>query len=376
MSQIETSNNNLRKYSKKNGIQLRSGSYWVVLREKDAIKNTSRVVWHGPFKDLNTAEIWRDNRKRELKAGTALKKDQITLNEYMAIWLEDHAMNKPLRPSTKATYEEKIRNYITPTLGIMPIQAIRAIDVKRWVTNLSQAGGMHGQPLAARTVRYVGSILKEALNAAIDEYELISINPSARIKLPMPKKSNAQVWEVAEMRAFFESSKDHRLSALFAVLAATGARRGEVLALTWKDIDLESATISISKAVAMVNGQCTVDQTKNANSRVVPIDPRTVSILRAHRNNQVEERLACAVWQESDLVFCHPDGTGLRPDSVYKVFQNLISKSGVRRIRLHDLRHTHATWLLDAGEHVYVVAERLGHTDPQTTARIYAHVTP
>ena len=258
----------------------------------------------------------------------------------------------------------------------MPIQSLRALDVRKWVTNLSTSGGRNGNPLAARTVRYVGAIVKEALNAAIDEYELIATNPAARVKLPMPVKSNAQVWTFDEMRGFALAAAKHRLTALYAVLAATGARRGEILALEWSDIDLDQATISITKAVSMVKGVRTVDQTKNSKARVVPIDAQTVAGLRAHRIRQKQEKLFCSNWQESDLVFCRPDGDGLRPDFVYYQFQKLIRESGVRRIRLHDLRHTHATWLLDAGEHMYVVAERLGHTDPQTTARIYAHVTP
>lgn len=103
---------------------------------------------------------------------------------------------------------------------------------------------------------------------------------------------------------------------------------------------------------------------------------KTCNGLRAHKARQNVERLESDEWEDLNLVFCRPDGSGLRPDYTYKQFQQLIKKSGVRRIRLHDLRHTHATWLLEAGEHLYVVAERLGHTDPQTTSRIYAHVTP
>lgn len=122
--------------------------------------------------------------------------------------------------------------------------------------------------------------------------------------------------------------------------------------MTWGDIDFEEATISISKAIAMVKGVHTVDQTKNSNNRVVPIDARTVTGLQAHRARQIQDRLACSAWEDSDLVFCHPNGQGLRPNYTYAVFQRLIEKSGVRKIKLHDLRHSHATWLLDAGEHI------------------------
>jgi integrase len=126
----------------------------------------------------------------------------------------------------------------------------------------------------------------------------------------------------------------------------------------------------------MVKGVRTVDATKTGRSRLVAIDAKTMNGLRAHKARQNTERLGSAQWQDSNHVFCRPDGSGLRPDYTYKQLLRLIKLSGVRRIRLHDLRHTHVTWLLEAGEHLYVVAERLGHTDPQTTSRTYAHVTP
>lgn len=200
--------------------------------------------------------------------------------------------------------------------------------------------------------------------------------PSARIKLPMPTTSKGLVWTVAEMQTFEESSEDHRLTDLYVLLSATGARIGEALALTWDDIDFAESTVFISKAVAMVKGIRTVNATKTGHSRLVAIDAKTMNGLRAHKARQNTERLESAYWQDSNHVFCRPDGSGLRPDYAYKQFQRLIKLSGVRRIRLHDLRHTHATWLLEAGEHLYVVAEQLGHTDPQTTSRIYAHVSP
>lgn len=154
------------------------------------------------------------------------------------------------------------------------------------------------------------------------------------------------------MQTFEQSSADHRLTDLYVLLDATGARIGEVLDLTWDDIDFVESTVFISEAVAMVKGVRTVDATKTGRSRLVAIDAKTMNGLRAHKARQNTERLESAHWQDSNHVFCRPDGSGLRPDYAYQQFQRLIKLSGVRRIRLHDLRHTHATWLLEAGEHL------------------------
>jgi len=115
--------------------------------------------------------------------------------------------------------------------------------------------------------------------------------------------------------------------------------------------------------------------TKTNKVRVVDIDRDTVAALRAQKAQQAQERLESNQWHDHNLLFCRPDGSPLPPDFAYRQFQRLIQQAEVSRIRLHDLRHTHATWLLEAGEQLHVVAERLGHADASTTSNIYAHVT-
>lgn len=356
-------------------IQYRSGKPYVVIRERYDRNRPSKVVWHGPFVSLDEAITFRDQRRKELAEGTAREKSALTLSEYLREWLTDHAVTKPLKRSTAASYSEKIKNYVDPTIGQMTLQAIKPHHLKSWVADLMRDGGAGGKGLSRATVRKVGVIVKGALVAAMDEYGYISVNPAANLKLPTAERGTGAIWTVAEARSFASAAANSRLATLFAVLIATGARRGEVLALTWDDVDIDAGSVVISKSATWVDGVRTIETTKTNKVRVVDVDPATMIALRKHRAQQVQERLGCDQWQEHNLVFCRPNGSPLPPDFAYRQFQRLIKEAGVSRIRLHDLRHTHATWLLEAGEQLHVVADRLGHADSSTTSNIYAHVT-
>lgn len=356
-------------------IQVRRGKYYVVLRERHDKTKPSKVVWHGPYVDLDEARAFRDERRKELKQGTAIQKSGLTLSEYMREWLDDHTVAKPLKRSTAESYAEKIRNYLDPNIGQLPLQEIRPNHLKSWVADLMRSGGRNGKALSRATVRKAGVIVKEALVAAMDEYGYLAANPAANLKLPTAERGAGKSWTVAEAKRFAAVAAEHRLTTLFATLIATGARRGEMLALSWEDIDLNSNTVTINKNATWVKGVRAVESTKTDRTRVVDVDLVTIAALRTHKARQAQERLECSAWQDSNLVFCRPDGTPLPPDFAYRQFIRLIEKAGVTRIRLHDLRHTHATLLLEAGEPLYVVAERLGHANSSTTANIYAHVT-
>lgn len=374
-SSVVRSTKRRKKSVKRDGILQRGNTYYVVLREPDPVSGKTKPVWHSGFSDREAAEEFRDDRRRDLKRNMAVPKANMTLSHYLERWLADHAVSKPLKRTTHASYAEKIRNYVDPTIGQMQLQMIRPHHLKAWTADLMRGGGKRTTGLSPATVRKVGVIVKEALVAAVEEYGYLRTNPAANLKLPKPKRRVGTIWTVEEAQRFASTAAEHRLTTLFTVLIATGARRGECLALTWDDIDLEAGLIRISKGVTWVNGVREVSSTKTDEVRVVPIDPRTVTALKAHRARQAQERLACASWQEGDLVFSRPDGSALPPDFAYRQFVKLVAAAGVPKIRLHDLRHTHATWLLEAGEQLHVVAERLGHADSSTTSTIYAHVT-
>lgn len=226
--------------------------------------------------------------------------------------------------------------------------------------------------------------MRSALSAAVEE-QLIPTNPAQRAKLPpkpRPKSREAreaediQVFTSDELRALLTCAAQHRLGALFHLAAYTGARRGELLFLRWRDIDFDDCALLIRGSRTVIDGEQVEDTPKSGRARTVGLDPVTMSRLRAHRQVQLEERLqAGPLWADvGDYIFTTTTGTAIHPDTPSSLMPKLCKKAGVPRLRLHDLRHTHASLLLTQGAAPHEVADRLGHRDATVTLQVYAKV--
>ena len=223
---------------------------------------------------------------------------------------------------------------------------------------------------------YVHAVLRKAFNDAVMTDQLIASNPAERAKRPRATSPVRvrEVWDASQLMAFLAEVETHRLFPFFRLAAFTGARRGELLHLRWTDVDLdgEEPSIHIRGSAAMVRGHRVEGTTKSGRSRRVTIDQRTAEVLREHAERQSKERqLAAGSWHEGDHVFRPEIGRPLTADSPGQVMRHAIRAFNARpgvtplpTMRLHDLRHVHATLLLKAGVPVHVVASRLGHADP------------
>jgi len=224
-------------------------------------------------------------------------------------------------------------------------------------------------------------MLRKAFRDAVVVEQILLSNPVERAKRPRKARSEpGRVWTAAQLRAFLDTARQHRLFAFYRLAAYTGARRGELLNLRWRDIDLDLAEVRITGSAAVIAGQRIEGTTKSGRSRAVSIDPGTVQVLRDHRKRQAGERLKVGPdWRGTDdYVFSTAWGEPIHPDTVSSLMTTLINTHNEQQskplphARLHDLRHVHATTL--AGVPVHVVAARLGHADPSITLRVYAHV--
>jgi len=187
-----------------------------------------------------------------------------------------------------------------------------------------------------------------------------------------------RTWTPEELRTFLESAAHDRLSAAWTLAATAGMRRGEVLGLRWQDVDLDNARLAVRQTIISVAYEIKVSTPKTAQGRrSIALDSETVRALRLHRTRQLEERLALGHKScDHDIVFAQPDGRFIHPDGFGKAFQRLQVQAGIRKIRFHDLRHTHATLALQAGVNPRVVSERLGHSTVAITLDTYSHVLP
>jgi integrase len=339
-------------------------------------KNGKRQqLWRGGFATKRQAQDALQEVVGRLRSGEFVEPSKLTLGPFLTeMWLP--AVRSQLRPSTFESYARNIRIHVLPELGETRLQALSALNLDRLYSHLLASGRRDGRGLAPRTVRYVHTILHAALAYAARK-NLVARNV-AQLADP-PKSSSASrplVWTPQQLQGFLEHVAADRLAALWLVLATTGLRRGEVLGLSWRDVDFDQRRLTIRRALVQV-GYATVWSTPKTESgrRTISLDRITVAALREHRVRQTRERLllGSAYNQEDDLVFCREDGAPIHPERLTKLFTAQVKRASLPKIRLHDLRHGWASHAVAAGVDIRTVSSRLGHADAGFTMRVYAH---
>jgi len=280
----------------------------------------------------------------------------------LGAWLADHWLpSLGVRGSTRGTYESIVRNRIAPGLGDQPLRSITRSQVKAFYGSLGA--------LSPKTVHNVHLVLHRALGAAVED-GLIPANPADHALRRPGRSAEMRTWSGDELRRFLAHAEREPDYALWRVLAMTGMRRGEALGLRWTDLNADGSvgvqrTLSRQGDAGVVLGE---PKTARGRRRI-PLDAATAQALRDHRGRQV-------IASVDGLMFTRADGRPMDPDVASQRFESLAAAAGLPRIRLHDLRHTHATLMLQAGVHPKVVSERLGHASVAITLDTYSHAIP
>jgi len=329
-----------------------------------------RQVTQSGFPTKRAAELALAEAIAREDAGVA-EVHGLTVGDYLRQWL---AGKRALRDSSRRNYESDIRRYLEPALG-----RLRLADLRPHHIDLCY-GDLLADPtgrVTAATVRHAHATLRAALNTAVKR-RLIPWNPALHVELPSQDRPPVTVWTPEQLGRFLDATGEHRLYALFHLIAVAGLRRGEALGLHWQDVDFERGAIHVRLQLVDAGGGARLGPPKTKrSSRVVPLDQGTVAVLHAHRVAQQRDRAVWGdAWHDTDLVFTREDGRALRPDSVTHLFWQLTARAGVPRIRLHDVRHTSASVALAAGVPIKVVSDRLGHSSTAITADLYTHVIP
>lgn len=368
----------------RNGVMRRGSTWSYVIRVTDG-RGVSKPRWVGGFPTEAAAKRARDEARIAADRGDFVDRSTLTVQDYLNQWLLAHALE--VKPRTRAGYAHLIKNYVAPRIGGKRLQSLRPADLSTFYRELLESGGRNGNPLSPRTVEYVHAVLRKAFADAVRNDQLLTSNPAERAKRPRKEQAPAgDMWTAEHLASFLKTTSTHRLHAYFRLAAYTGARRGELMNLRWSDVNLsEDASIRVRGTVSVIDGTRVEGTTKGGRERTVSIDPGTANVLVEHRRRQQEERaVAAGSWIEGDHVFRRELGEPLFPDTPTALMAKLLRQhnqeaaatggSVLPAIRLHDLRHLHATLLLKAGVPVHVVASRLGHSDPAITLRVYAHV--
>lgn len=322
---------------------------------------------HGTKKD---AQRFLRKRLTEIDVGEFVEPSRRTVAEYLREWLETSAKAR-VRERTLENYASHVERYFLPAFGGKRLDQLRRGGIQRVYNAMTERG------LAPRTVRYAHSTLRSALQDAV-KYQLLARNPADDVDLPKKRRSERTVLTVEQVGAFLQASEGSRWHTLWMLLVTTGLRPGEALGLKWADF--EGNRLRVQRVLVRPRGGgWHVDEPKTDRSRRSVTLPETLcKVLRQHRKHQAQERLkAGPAYEDNDFMFAAKLGQPLDFRLLARrYFKPLLVEADLPAIRPYDLRHSHATLLLKAGEHVKIVSERLGHASIVMTMDVYSHMLP
>ena len=360
--------------------------FWVERRPKDSCPGCGGEL------------VLADERRRETKGGLGTRREaqaamnkvavaveerthvassRLTVREYLSKeWLP--AIEHTIRPTTYRSYVAHVECHILPALGSVQLQKLSPAQINALYAKLGRSGKRNGKGLTALSVRHVHAVLHRALKDAV-RWGRLARNPADLADPPRvaAQSHELRTWSAEQLAAFLDSQRNARLYPLWHTLAMTGLRRGEALGLRWQDVDFETGRLAVRRALVPCGREVLVSEPKTARGRrVVALDPETVEVLKRQAAQQLEVQQAVAAWAETGLVFTGDDGEAFHPEVVSRCFRKAVKEAMLPEIRLHDLRHTHATLALQAGIHPKVVSERLGHATVSITLDTYSHAIP
>ncbi|MDX2358576.1 tyrosine-type recombinase/integrase [Dietzia sp. PP-33] len=324
----------------------------------------------------------------------------LTVSAWLDTWLEQKIANG-LRPGTAASYRGHIDRYLKPLLGSKKLVDLSPADVEWLLVEIrkprpapaKRTRGQHAtpKPMGPATARRVHATLRSALSTA-KMRRYVTFNAAADVELPKVARHRVKPWSRDELTKFLNHANTEADGPLFEMYATTGLRRGELLGLRWADIDLNARILTVRQQLTentqnMTGPACSVcgqhhgsvafgePKTENGHYRRVPLLEGVVGALMVHRLAQGELRTDHAdIWVDHDLVFPRDDGTPLLPSGVSARFHDLTDAAGLRRVRLHDLRHGYVSLLLESGVDIAAISKIVGHSSIQITADIYGHL--
>ena len=307
---------------------------------------------------------------KQAQDGSLVKPTRLTTGQYLQQWLDSYARSH-VRPLTLRRYRGIVERHLAPAIGNMPLTSLQPLHVQQ-AHNQALAAG-----LSARSIVQHHRVLSQALKHA-EQWGMVSRNVARLVTPPRATYKEARFLDVAEARRLIEAARSTPYYALIALGLATGLRRGELLGLQWRDIDLERGSVQVSRALQHIPGAgLQLHDVKSTHSRrKLALSPNAVLVLRAHHDDaEAVQAEAGAELEPSAFVFCHPTGRPLLPNTVSDAFQRIAKAAGVEGAGFHSLRHSHASLLLAQGANLKDIQILLGHSTIAITGDLYAHVT-
>ena len=359
----------MAKQKRKNGegtVRLRKDGRWegrVVIGYDDKGKpKTKSVLAHTKSECVEKLE-----RLKEECGRTAEKlKPDMPFGEWIDFWYKYFSSPK-LRPTTQATYENRIYGHIIPSVGKIPLSKLTQNDLQQFYAKLKRTGRkvnveLKGTGVSDRMVRSCHALCRSSLEKAVEE-GLITRNPSIGCKLPPKKNGEMKVLTQNEIVRLLNQAYDEGYYEMFLLELTTGMRRGEILGLKWRDLNLETGELNIKRQLTTKG--ISVPKTKSS-IRTILLPPDMLDLLREMKKTA-----------KYDWIFPSPvkEGEPRNPTAITKRFRIMLERAHCKHVRFHDLRHTFATMALENGMDVKTLSAMIGHVSSETTLNIYSHVT-
>ena len=305
--------------------------------------------------------------------GTLVEPSKITVADYLRSWLDGA---HELAGKTVERYRGLAELQLIPHLGTMPLQKLRRAHLIEWHAKLLKSGGADGRPLSARTVKHAHFVLHRALERAV-EGELVARNVAHGVRVPKVEAIEITILKADQIAAVLAALVDHPLYPIVVLALSSGARRGELLALRWGDVDLTAGTIRIERSLEQTSAGLNFKSPKTKHGRrTIALPPLAAEALHAHRRQQLELRLALGQGKANPdtLVFSTIDGEPILPNGLSRDWGKFVRTGKLPIVSFHALRHTHASTLIASGLDALTISRRLGHGSPTITLGVYGHL--
>jgi len=358
-------------------LRERSKGRWQIIIERPVCPTTGKRnrIYKTVTSTKKEAEKIMRQMMTDIENDVYIKNTDITVEAYLFEWHDIYIA--PFKsPTTTATYLYNIESYLVPRFGKMLIQNLSTKDIQKWINDLGVSSPLRKRPLTPKTIRNLYMNLNAALKRAVLD-GLIKKNPGETAVLPKCVKYKADVYSADELQLLFEAAKGSELEIGIMLLVCLGIRRGELMALRWSDFDFDKKLVNIDKSVVRVRqGEAVTKAPKSeAGTRTIDMPDVLISFLQSEKLEYYKRRLKHGGdYHNDDLVICQANGKPYDVDYYTHKFKQFLKSNGLKTIRLHDLRHSHATHMLKLGVSVKAMQQRMGHSTFSTTMDVYSHV--
>jgi integrase len=359
----------------KGHIRERSPGHWaIVIDVRDPQTGKRKRRWHSFAGTKRQAQVECARLLTEMKNGTHIDPSRMTVAAFLERWIEH--MQGQVSPRSQERYAEIARKNLAPLLGGVALTKLQPAQISQAYAKALASGRRVGKGgLSARTVTHMHRVLREALQQGV-RWQVLARNHADAVKPPKVERQQMSVLDTDATAELIEAARETSLFMPIMLGVRCGLRRGEVVALRWRNVDLERGQISVVASAEQTDLGVREKEPKNGKGRTIVLCGTEIGELRSHRVRQAQGLLALGVRLTDDHhVVAREDGQPLQPRSLTHAFVKFVRRHGFQ-IRLHDLRHSHATHMLAAGVHPKIAQERLGHSSVGITLDLYSHVLP